>query len=80
MLSGQQNLSPVTPDGGTSDSQERTPEQYYFSALSKHLKRRYTLLWQRKVQLLLVTGDEAAIEQLVPVCRKTSGLKVTVPF
>ncbi|MEX0516129.1 ImcF-related family protein [Raoultella planticola] len=66
MLSGQQNLSPVTPDGGTSDSQERTPEQYYFSALSKHLKRRYTLLWQRKVQLLLVTGDEAAIEQLVP--------------
>ncbi|EMX4954966.1 type VI secretion protein VasK [Raoultella planticola] len=66
MLSGQQNLSPVTPDGGTSDSQERTPEQYYFSALSKHLKRRYTLLWQRKVQLLLVTGDEVAIEQLVP--------------
>jgi type VI secretion system protein ImpL len=36
--------SPVTPDGGTSDNEKRTPEQYYFSALSKHLKRRYTLL------------------------------------
>ncbi|HHT0102586.1 TPA: ImcF-related family protein [Raoultella planticola] len=75
MLSGQQNLSPVTPDGGTSDSQERTPEQYYFSALSKHLKRRYTLLWQRKVQLLLVTGDEAAIEQLVPGLQENQWLE-----
>lgn len=65
LLSRQQNPSPVTPDGGSSDSQERTPDQYDFSALSKHLKRRYSLLWQRKVQLLLVTGDEAAIEQLV---------------
>ncbi|HHT7469790.1 ImcF-related family protein [Raoultella planticola] len=75
MLSGQQNLSPVTPDGGTSDSQERTPEQYYFSALSKHLKRRYTLLWQRKVQLLLVTGDEVAIEQLVPGLQENQWLE-----
>lgn len=75
MLSGQQNLSPVTPDGGTSDSQERTPEQYYFSALSKHLKRRYTLLWQRKVQLLLVNGDEAAIEQLVPGLQENQWLE-----
>lgn len=75
MLSGQQNLSPVTPDGGTSDCQERTPEQYYFSALSKHLKRRYTLLWQRKVQLLLVTGDEAAIEQLVPGLQENQWLE-----
>ncbi|HFQ7084740.1 TPA: ImcF-related family protein [Raoultella planticola ATCC 33531] len=75
MLSGQQNLSPVMPDGGTSDRQERTPEQYYFSALSKHLKRRYTLLWQRKVQLLLVTGDEVAIEQLVPGLQENQWLE-----
>lgn len=31
-----------------------------------HLRRRYHLLWHRKVRLLLITGDEAAIEQLVP--------------
>lgn len=65
-LSRQQNPSPVTPDGGNNHNEERTPNQYDFSALSKHLKRRYSLFWQRKVQLLLVTGDEAAIEQLVP--------------
>ncbi len=31
-----------------------------------HLRRRYHLFWRRKVRLLLITGDEAAIEQLVP--------------
>ncbi|WIM56761.1 ImcF-related family protein [Pantoea anthophila] len=31
-----------------------------------HLRRRHSLLWWHKVRLLLVTGDEAAIEQLVP--------------
>ncbi|WP_346827810.1 ImcF-related family protein [Serratia inhibens] len=31
-----------------------------------HLHRRYTLFWRRKARLLLVTGDETAIEQLVP--------------
>lgn len=31
-----------------------------------HLRRRYTLFWHRKVRLLLVTGADAAIEQLVP--------------
>ncbi|WP_052038246.1 ImcF-related family protein [Pectobacterium odoriferum] len=34
--------------------------------LKKHLRRRYNLFWRRKVRLLLVTGDEVAIEQLVP--------------
>lgn len=65
-LSGQKNSSPVTPDGVSSDSQERTPDPYDFSVLNKHLKRRYSLFWPRKVQLLLITGDEAAIELLVP--------------
>ena len=31
-----------------------------------HLRRRYHLFWYHKVRLLLITGDEAAIEQLVP--------------
>jgi len=37
-----------------------------FSSLKKHLGIRYRFFWRRKVRLLLVTGDEAAIEQLVP--------------
>lgn len=37
-----------------------------FLALRTHLHRRYPLFWHRKVRLLLVTGDDAAIEQLVP--------------
>ncbi|WP_438439251.1 ImcF-related family protein [Klebsiella quasipneumoniae] len=37
-----------------------------YAPLKKHLHARYSLLWRHKVRLLLVTGDEAAIEQLVP--------------
>ncbi|EPG7874247.1 ImcF-related family protein [Enterobacter cloacae] len=31
-----------------------------------HLRRRYGFLWQSKVRLLLITGEDDAIEQLVP--------------
>jgi type VI secretion system protein ImpL len=31
-----------------------------------HLRRRYGLFWRQKVRLLLITGDEAAINELVP--------------
>ncbi|MCW1974596.1 UNVERIFIED_ORG: type VI secretion system protein ImpL [Pantoea agglomerans] len=37
-----------------------------FPSLKKHLQRRYILFWRQKVRLLLITGDEAAIAQLVP--------------
>lgn len=37
-----------------------------YAPLKKHLHARYRLRWRRKVRLLLVTGDEAAIEQLAP--------------
>lgn len=74
-LSGQKNSSPVTPDDVSSDSQQRTPNQYDFSALSKHLKRRYALFWQRKARLLLITGDEAAIERLVPGLQESQWLE-----
>ena len=65
-LSRQQNPSPVTPDGENNHNEERTSDQYDFSALSKHLRRRYSLFWRRNVRLLLITGDETAIEQLLP--------------
>ena len=34
--------------------------------ISRHLHRRYGPFWRRKSRLLLITGDDAAIEQLVP--------------
>lgn len=65
-LSRQQNPPPVTPDGENNHNEERASDQYNFSALSRHLRRRYSFFWRRKVRLLLITGDEAAIEQLIP--------------
>ncbi|MDA8504991.1 type VI secretion protein VasK [Citrobacter sp. Awk 2] len=62
----QQNPSPVTPDGENNHAEGKSPDHYDFTALSKYLRRRYSSFWWRKVRLLLVTGDEAAIEQLVP--------------
>jgi type VI secretion system protein ImpL len=35
-------------------------------SLRRHLHSRLGMFWRRKVRLLLITGDEAAIEQLVP--------------
>lgn len=37
-----------------------------FSRLKNHLRMRYRFFWRNKVRLLLVTGDETAINQLVP--------------
>ncbi|WP_337063721.1 ImcF-related family protein [Raoultella ornithinolytica] len=37
-----------------------------FSSLKNHLRTRYRFYWRNKVRLLLVTGDETAINQLVP--------------
>ncbi|HFO0255995.1 TPA: ImcF-related family protein [Raoultella ornithinolytica] len=37
-----------------------------FSSLKNHLRTRYRFFWRNKVRLLLVTGDETAINQLGP--------------
>lgn len=37
-----------------------------YLTLRTSLRRRYTFFWHHKIRLLLITGDEAAIEQLVP--------------
>lgn len=65
-LSRQQIPSPVTPDGENNRNKEIKSEQCDFAKLRKHLSRRYSLFWRYKISLILVTGDEAAIEQLVP--------------
>ncbi|HCI6432358.1 TPA: type VI secretion protein VasK [Klebsiella quasipneumoniae subsp. similipneumoniae] len=53
------------------DDENYVNEMYYATAennneLKKYLQHRYSFFWRHKVRLLLVTGDEAAIEQLVP--------------
>lgn len=74
-LSRQQNPSPVTPDCENNHNEEITYDQYDFAALSKHLRRRYSLFWCRRTRLLLVTGDETAIEQLVPGLQENQWLE-----
>nr|WP_154324527.1 ImcF-related family protein [Pantoea sp. 201603H] len=65
-FTGQKHTSPVMPDDGKNANEEPTPDLYDFLALKQHLRRRYTLFWRRKTRLLLVVGDDAAIERLVP--------------
>lgn len=40
-----------------------------------YLRRRYTFFWHQKTRLLLITGDEAAIEQLVPGLQENQWLE-----
>jgi type VI secretion system protein ImpL len=44
-------------------------------SLRRHLYSRFGLFWRRKVRLLLVTGNEDAIEQLVPGLQKNQWLE-----
>ncbi|EJL88879.1 ImcF-related family protein [Pantoea sp. GM01] len=53
-----ENIGPISVEG-----RDRVQS---FSGLKKHLRRRHNFFWRHKVRLLLVTGDEAAIEQLIP--------------
>ncbi len=43
-----------------------TGHEATYRLLKTHLRSRYRLFWQHKVRLLLIIGDEAAIEKLVP--------------
>lgn len=49
-----------------SEKKKDNASQNEFLALEMHLRRRYHLFWRHKTRLLLITGDDAAIEQLVP--------------
>lgn len=74
-LSRQKNTSPVTPDDGGQVHEQQSPDVYNFSALNQYLRRRYNFFWRRKIRLLLVTGDEVAIEQLVPGLQENQWLE-----
>lgn len=43
--------------------------------IKTHLCRRYGFLWQNKVRLLLVTGDEGSIEKLIPGLQSSQWLE-----
>ena len=48
------------------DSRSKRKKDRTKNPIKDHLRRRYHFFWRSKVRLLLVTGDETAIEQLVP--------------
>jgi type VI secretion system protein ImpL len=59
-------LPPISTSGDGETTVEAKITPYPFADLKRQLKLRYSLFWRRKVRLLLVTGNEEAIEQLVP--------------
>ncbi|CAI1504609.1 ImcF-related family protein [Serratia quinivorans] len=46
-----------------------------YAPLKKHLRAHYNLHWRYKVRLLLVTGEDTAIEQLVPGLQESQWLE-----
>lgn len=44
-------------------------------SVKAYLYRRYGFFWRSKIHLVLVTGDEAAIEQLVPSLQESQWLE-----
>ncbi len=74
-LSGQKIASPVTPDGRNYAGDQKAAEQSGFSSLRTHLRRCYPPFWQRSVRLLLITGDAAAIDRLLPTLRESQWLE-----
>ncbi|MFL4367052.1 ImcF-related family protein [Enterobacter asburiae] len=55
-----------TRGGRESHRNQKAKQQGLKAEIARSLRKRYTLFWRHNVRLLLVTGDEAAIEQLVP--------------
>ncbi|WP_350262641.1 ImcF-related family protein (plasmid) [Pantoea sp. BJ2] len=51
----------ASPKSATDSSTQST-----LLELCQHLKTRYGWLWRRKVRMLLITGDEVAVEALIP--------------
>lgn len=57
------------------DKESGGGDKYDIGLLRAHLRRRYNLFWRRKVRLLLITGDEAAIDQLLPGLKTSQWLE-----
>lgn len=61
LAAGKGNATPVEKKKTAAST-----EDVGFTQLAAHLRRRHNRFWRSKVRLLLVTGDENAIAQLVP--------------
>lgn len=63
-----------------SSSRKRRPtkvtgHEAAYRLLKTHLRSRHSLFWRNKVRLLLITGEDAAIEQLVPGLQESQWLE-----
>lgn len=65
----------ATQEERDSRGEQKRKEKGLKAEIARFLRKRYTLFWRHKVRLLLVTGDEAAIEQLVPGLRQQQWLE-----
>ncbi len=54
---------------------QKVKQQGLKAEIAGSLRKRYTLFWRHSVRLLLVTGDETAIEQLVPGLQENQWLE-----
>ncbi|MEP8766767.1 ImcF-related family protein [Enterobacter roggenkampii] len=54
---------------------QKVKQQGLKAEIAGSLRKRYTLFWRHNVRLLLVTGDETAIEQLVPGLQENQWLE-----
>lgn len=55
-----------TRGGRENHRKQKVKQQGLKAEIARSLRKRYTLFWRHNVRLLLVAGDDAAIEQLVP--------------
>ena len=68
--------TPVSPSGHVSRDQPSATEfSCPISDLRHNLRARYHLFWRNKVRLLLVVGDDTAVDQLAPGLRKNTWLE-----
>ncbi|HDR2717167.1 TPA: type VI secretion protein VasK [Enterobacter roggenkampii] len=54
---------------------QKVKQQGLKAEIAGSLRKRYTLFWRHNVRLLLVTGDETAIEQMVPGLQENQWLE-----
>lgn len=55
-----------TRGGRENHRKQKVKQQGLKAEIARSLRKRYTLFWRHNVRLLLVAGDDAAIEQLIP--------------
>lgn len=62
-------------ESGTTNFRNKYKKSNKEAPVKAHLHKRYGLFWRSKTRLLLVVGDEAAIEQLIPGLQESQWLE-----